>query len=146
MDVGPACHSSSSSSLCPEPSGARALAPSLPPSVDLPPPATILRFLAQEPSPAPPPPSQTPSPASPRTESPNHRRSPLEVLEALLHRRSASPVVFHPTKPSKWVHGELLVLPGLFLSGFRRRTAGTPCAMVWLAMTGLTALVSRSDR
>ena len=72
----------SSSSLRPEPSGARALAPSSPPSVDLPTPATKPRFLAQEPSSAPPPPSQTPSPASPRPESPNHRRSPLEVLEA----------------------------------------------------------------
>ena len=36
MDVGPACHSSSSSSLRPEPSGARTLAPSSPlPSISL---------------------------------------------------------------------------------------------------------------
>lgn len=82
-----------SSSLRPEPSGARALAPSSPPSVDLPLPATKSRFLAREPSPAPPLPSQTPSPASPRPESPNHRRSEWEALEALLHRRSVSPVV-----------------------------------------------------
>src|SRR6185503_16849043 len=54
----------SSSSLRPEPSGARALAPSSPPSVDLPPPATKPRFLAREPSSAPPPPSPTPRPAS----------------------------------------------------------------------------------
>ena len=72
----------SSSSLRPEPSSARALAPSSPPSVDLPTPATKPRFLAREPSSAPPPPPQTPSPASPRPESPNPHRSPLEVLEA----------------------------------------------------------------
>ena len=52
-----------------ETSGARPLAPSSPPSVDLPPPATKPRFLARAPSPAPPPPSPTPSPASPRPES-----------------------------------------------------------------------------
>ena len=55
--------------LRPETSGARPLAPSSPPSVDLPPPATKPRFLARAPSPAPPPPSPTPSPASPRPES-----------------------------------------------------------------------------
>ena len=49
----------SSSSLRSEPSGARALAPSSPPSVDLPPPVTKPRFLAREPSSAPPPPFQT---------------------------------------------------------------------------------------
>ena len=114
IDVGPACHSSSSSSLRPEPSGARALARLAPPSVDLPPPATKPRFLVREPSPAPPPPSQTPIPASPQPESPNHLRSPLEVLEALLHRRSASPVVLRSNRPREWIRGEFLVLPGLF--------------------------------
>ena len=104
----------SSSSLRPEPSGARALAPSSPPSVDLPPPATKPRFFAREPSPTPLPPSQTPSPASPRPESPNHRRSPLEVLEALLHHRSASPVVLRSNRPREWIRGEFLVLSGLF--------------------------------
>ena len=93
----------------PETSGARLLAPPSPPSVDLPPPATILRFLAREPSQAPPPPSPTPSPASPRPESPNHRRSPLEALEALLHRRSASPVILRSNRPREWNHGESLV-------------------------------------
>ena len=55
-----------------------------------------------------------PSPASPRKESPNHRPSPLEVLEALLHRRSASPVVLHSNRPREWIRGEFLVLPSLF--------------------------------
>ena len=61
---------SSSSSLRPEPSGASARAV-VALSIDLPPPVTNPRFLAREPSSAPPPPSQTPSPASPRPESPN---------------------------------------------------------------------------
>ena len=83
-----------SSSRRPEARYTRALVPPPPPSVDLPPPATILRFLAQEPSPAPPPPSPTPRPVSYGRNHPRHRPSPLEVLEALLHRRSASPVFF----------------------------------------------------
>src|SRR6185503_2090526 len=105
---------SSSSSLRPEPSGARALAPSAPPSVDLSPSATTLRFLAQEPSSAPPPPSLTPRPASYGRNHPRHRRSPWEALEALLHRRSASPVVLRSNRPQEWIRGEFLVLPGLF--------------------------------
>ena len=55
--------------LRPETSGARSVAPSSHPSVDLPPPATKPRFLARAPSPAPPPPSPTPSPASLRPKS-----------------------------------------------------------------------------
>ena len=62
-----------------EPSARAVVAPF---SIDLPPPATKPQLLVREPSSAPPPPSQTPSPASPRPESPNHRRSPLEVFEA----------------------------------------------------------------
>ena len=46
---------------------------------------------------------------------PRHRRSPWEALEALLHRRSASPVVLLPNRPREWVRGEFLALPGLFL-------------------------------
>ena len=53
----------SSSSLRPEPSGARAPAPSSPPSLDFPPPATEPRFLTREPFSAPPPPFQTSRPA-----------------------------------------------------------------------------------
>ena len=104
----------SSSSLRPEPSGARALAPSTPPSVDLSHPATKPRFLAQEPSSAPPPPSPTPRLASYGRNHPRHHRSPLEVLKALLHHRSASPVIFHSNRPREWIRGEFLVLPGLF--------------------------------
>ena len=44
----------------------------------------------------------------------NHHRSPLEPLGALLHRRSASPVVLRPNRPREWIRGELFVLPGLF--------------------------------
>src|SRR6185369_8066379 len=40
-----------------------------------------------------------------------HHWSPLE---ALLHRRSASPVILHPNQSQEWIRGELLVLPGLF--------------------------------
>ena len=98
----------------PETSGARPLAPPSPPPVDLPPPATILRFLAQEPSPAPPPPSPTPRPVSYGRNRPRHRPSPLEALEALLHRRSASPVIPRPNRSWEWIRGEFLVLPGLF--------------------------------
>ena len=98
----------------PETSGARPLAPPSPTSVDLPPPATILRFLARAPSPAPPPPSPTPSPASPGRNRPRHRRSPLEPLEALLHRRSASPVILRSNRLREWNRGESLGPPGLF--------------------------------
>ena len=52
------------------------------PCFDLPPPPTRPRFLAQEPSSSPTPPSQTPKPAYPRPESFHHRRTPLGVLEA----------------------------------------------------------------
>ena len=45
---------------------------------------------------------------------PYHRRSPWKVLEALLHRRSASPVVLRSNRPREWVRGEFLALPGLF--------------------------------
>ena len=45
---------------------------------------------------------------------PRHRWSPWEALEALLHRRSASPVVLHLNRPREWIRGEFLVLPGLF--------------------------------
>ena len=45
---------------------------------------------------------------------PHHRRSPWEALEALLHRRSASPVILRPNRPREWICGEYLVLPGLF--------------------------------
>ena len=45
---------------------------------------------------------------------PRHRRSPWEALEALLHRRSASPVVLRSNRPREWIRGEFLVLPGLF--------------------------------
>ena len=45
---------------------------------------------------------------------PRHRRSPWEALEALLHRRSASPVVLRSNRPQEWIRGEFLVLPGLF--------------------------------
>ena len=45
---------------------------------------------------------------------PRHRRSPWEVLEALLHRLSASPVVLRSNRPREWVRGEFLALPGLF--------------------------------
>src|SRR6185503_18694655 len=44
----------------------------------------------------------------------NHHRSPLEPLGALLHRRSASPVVLRPNRPREWIRGELFILPGLF--------------------------------
>ena len=43
----------------------------------------------------------------------------------LCRRRSASPVVLRPNKPSKWVCGELLILLSLFSRGFRRRAART---------------------
>ena len=45
---------------------------------------------------------------------PHHRRTPLELLEALLHHRSASPVVLRSNRPREWIRGEFLVLPGLF--------------------------------
>ena len=45
---------------------------------------------------------------------PRHRRSPWEALEALLHRRSASPVVLRSNRPREWIRVEFLVLPGLF--------------------------------
>ena len=45
---------------------------------------------------------------------PRHHRSPWEALEALLHRRSASPVVHRSNRPREWIRGEFLVLPGLF--------------------------------
>ena len=45
---------------------------------------------------------------------PRHRRSPWEALEALLHRRSASPVFLRLNRPQEWIRGEFLVLPGLF--------------------------------
>ena len=86
---------------------------SLNPSVNLPSPATILRFLARAPSPAPPPPSPTPSPASPSRNRPRHRRSPLEPLEALLHRRSASPVILRSNRLWEWNRGESLGPLGL---------------------------------
>ena len=45
---------------------------------------------------------------------PHHRRTPLELLEALLHHRSASPVVLRSNRPREWIRGEFLVLSGLF--------------------------------
>ena len=45
---------------------------------------------------------------------PRHRRSPWEALEALLRRRSASPVVLRSNRPREWIRGEFVVLPGLF--------------------------------
>ena len=38
----------------------------------------------------------------------------MEPLGALLHLRSASPVVLRPNRPREWIRGELFVLPGLF--------------------------------
>ena len=150
MDVGPACHSSSSSSFRPEPSRARALAPSSPPSVDLPPPATKLRFLSQEPSPAPPPPSPTPRPVSYGRNRPRHRPSPLEALEALLHRRSASPVVLHSNRPREWIRGEFLVLPVLFplprcIAGAGERPPPSPPHLL-LPVARVKSYVSRTVR
>ena len=43
----------------------------------------------------------------------------------LCRRRSASPVVLRPNKPSKWVCGELPILLSLFPRGFWRRAART---------------------
>ena len=67
---------------------------------------------------------------------PNHHRSPLEPLEALLHRRSASPVILRPNRPREWIRCELLVLPGLFPSccaspapGNGRRRRRTCCRL-----------------
>ena len=45
---------------------------------------------------------------------PHHRRTPLELLEALLDHRSASPVVLRSNRPREWIRGEFLVLSGLF--------------------------------
>ena len=55
---------------------------------------------------------------------PRHHRSPWEVLEALLHRRSASPVVLRSNRPREWIRGEFLVLPGLFPLPWRVAGAG----------------------
>ena len=50
-----------------------------------------------------------------------HHRSPWEALEALLHHRSASPVVLRPNRRREWIQGEFLVLPVLFSSSTVRR-------------------------
>ena len=55
-----------------------------------------------------------PGPVSYGRNRPRHRPSPLEALEALLHRRSASPVILRPNRSREWIRGEFLVLPGLF--------------------------------
>ena len=57
---------------------------------------------------------QPPARLLPGRNRPNHHRSPLEPLEALLHRRSVSPVIFRPNRLQEWIRGELLVLLGLF--------------------------------
>ena len=78
-----------------ETSGARPLAPSSPPSVDLPPPATKPRFLARAPSPAPPPPPPTPSrllPGRNRPATAGHHWSRLKLcstVDPLLRSSSA---------------------------------------------------------
>ena len=60
---------------------------------------------------------------------PRHCRSPWEALEALLHRRSASPVVLRSSRPREWIRGEFLVLPGLFPLPWCRRPRGTAAAV-----------------
>ena len=69
---------------------------------------------------------------------PRHRRSPWEALEALLHRRSDSPVVLRSNLLREWIRGEFLVLPGLFpfrgvspasVNGRRRRRR--TCCRLW---------------
>jgi len=96
-------------------SSARPLAPTSPPSFDLPPPAPVRRFLPRAPSfPCPPPPPHHPKPRSsfPRPESALHRRPPWERRPSSTpSRRSASSVLLRPNRPQGWVLGELLHFP-----------------------------------
>ena len=118
-----------------------------PPPFDFLPPATMSRFLAWAPSQTLPPPSPTSSLASPR---PSRRESKLQATmnsSSATHRRSTSPVVFHPNKSQ---NGFVLSSSSSPALSFVDSGAETPpratAAMAWLATTGLTGCYNRSDR
>ena len=96
-----------------------------PPPVDLLPRVARLRSLAPRRSPPPRSPSPSSSLASPPTGIAPAPSVTMGGRSKLCRRRSASPVILRPNKPSKWVCGELLILLSPFPRGFRRRAAQT---------------------